>query len=173
MVEFLAEVYPALKQGSVRFSISVWGARPSRRLVRALQAAPEVRHVGYVDDYVAFLKSATIYVLPQRYGAGIQTKVQQAMALGIPVVTRPAVLEALGAIDGEHGFGCQTNEQMTIRLRELLEDGLLRQRVGEVGRQLMRKSYGVEQIGRQLENAYCAAISKHRNAQVGQIVRAN
>lgn len=82
----------------------VWARRPDAKVVlagkdpgaavRAL-AGPRVEVTGYLEDLRQELWRATVAVAPLRYGAGIQNKVLEAMACGLPVVTTPAVVRAL------------------------------------------------------------------------------
>jgi glycosyltransferase involved in cell wall biosynthesis len=48
-----------------------------------------VRIVGYVPHLEELM--ATVFVAPHRFAAGVQNKVLQALASGIPVVSTPAV----------------------------------------------------------------------------------
>lgn len=50
-----------------------------------------VRIVGYVPSLGDVLARATVFVAPHRFAAGVQNKVVQALASGMPVVTTPAV----------------------------------------------------------------------------------
>lgn len=72
----------------------VWG-RGAPEPLRAAARAAGGSYVGWVEDYDAFLASGDIYVYPQRAAAGLQTKVQQAMAAGLAVVAAAEILEAL------------------------------------------------------------------------------
>lgn len=82
----------------------VWASLPDATVVlagkdpgpaiRAL-AGPRVVVTGFLNDLRDELRRATVAVAPLRYGAGIQNKVLEAMACGLPVVTTPAVVRAL------------------------------------------------------------------------------
>jgi len=50
-----------------------------------------VRIVGYAPSLRDVLARATVFVAPHRFAAGVQNKVVQALASGMPVVTTPAV----------------------------------------------------------------------------------
>jgi len=55
---------------------------------------------GYVDDVRPYLERATLFVAPLRFGAGVQNKLLEAMAMEVPVVVSPLAAEGLHAEDG-------------------------------------------------------------------------
>lgn len=82
---FVGEVLPELRRrhGDVRFTIV--GSRPTPAVLR-LARAPGVTVTGFVDDTRTWLARASISVAPLRIARGIQNKVLEAMAMGLPVV---------------------------------------------------------------------------------------
>jgi len=161
MVEFLRQVYPIIRQALPFARITVWGRNPVPILARMLSALPEIEYVDFAPDYIEFLKAATLYVYPQRYGSGIQTKVQQPMAMGIPVVMRQHALDALGAKSGLHAFACDDNQEMAQAITQLARDENLRAHIGVAGAKHIRESYSGQVIGAKLEAVYQRAIDKH------------
>jgi glycosyltransferase involved in cell wall biosynthesis len=51
---------------------------------------------------VALWSRASLLLAPLRFSTGIQNKVLEAMAAGVPVVTTPEAAEGIGAREGEH-----------------------------------------------------------------------
>jgi len=166
MIEFLNFVYPTIRNAIPEGRVSIWGKNPTSRLRRVLSLFPEIHHVDYVEDYRAFLRRVTVYVFPQRSGSGIQTKVQQAMGMGVPVVARTHVLKALGAKDGVHALACDENDSMARAVILLVHNKEMRTRIGKAGSQHIRHAYSIEVVGSKLEKVYLSAIQKHRNTQV-------
>jgi len=75
--------------------LRIVGARPCRA-VRRLAAHAQVEVVGTVPDIRPYVRTATVSVAPMRIARGVQNKVLEAMAMGVPVVTTAAGLEGLG-----------------------------------------------------------------------------
>jgi glycosyltransferase involved in cell wall biosynthesis len=82
----------------------VWQQRPDATVVLAGKdpgtavqalAGARVRVTGFLNDLREELWLATLAVAPLRYGAGIQNKVLEAMACGLPVITTAPVARAL------------------------------------------------------------------------------
>lgn len=88
------EVLPRVR--AVRPDVELWlvGASPSPA-VRALAALPGVRVTGAVPDLTPILAAARVMLAPLRFSSGIQNKVLEAMAAGLPVVTTTPVTEGL------------------------------------------------------------------------------
>lgn len=162
-VEFLEQVYPTFKELAPRAKVVFWGTTPTRRLSSCLEQHPGVQYVGHIDDYKAFLQSATIYVLPQRSGSGIQTKVQQAMAVGLPVVARPHVLAALGASPGVHALASKTNEEMAQDIARLIEKPEEREQIGRAASAFIWARFGPNVVAAQLRQAYATAMAVRRS----------
>jgi sugar transferase (PEP-CTERM/EpsH1 system associated) len=90
VVWFAREVLPqlALRVNGLRFVIV--GRRPSEA-VRRLGDLPGVEVTGEVADVGAYLGRAAAFVAPLRIARGIQNKVLEAMASGVPVAMTPEV----------------------------------------------------------------------------------
>ncbi len=66
-------------------------------------ATPDVERLGFVDDLDAFLGPDAVMVAPIVTGTGIKTKLLDALARGVPVVTTPRGAEGL-ALDHGRDF---------------------------------------------------------------------
>jgi glycosyltransferase involved in cell wall biosynthesis len=77
------------------------GASPSTG-VRRLATLEGVSVPGSLPDLRAVWKTTAVLLAPLRFSTGIQNKVLEAMAAGVPVVTTAPVAEAIGARHGEH-----------------------------------------------------------------------
>jgi glycosyltransferase involved in cell wall biosynthesis len=161
VVEFLQQVWPGVRQAVHGVRLSVWSRTLPPEVRRLLARAPDADYVGWVDDYRGFLRTASVYVYPQRTGAGIQTKVQQAMAMGIPVVTRQHILDAVGADNGIQAIACEEDRTMTEAIVALLHDATLRVRIGRAAAKQMYDGYRLDVVGDKLARVYEAAIAKH------------
>lgn len=88
------EVLPRVR--AVRPDATLWlvGASP-QPAVRALASLPGVTVTGAVPRLQPLLASARVMLAPLRFSSGIQNKVLEAMAAGLPVVTTTNVAEGL------------------------------------------------------------------------------
>ena len=95
------EIWPAIRAEFPQARLRLTGADPSPAVQR-LARIPGVEVTGPVPDLLDLWASASVLLAPLRFSTGIQNKVLEAMAGGVPVVTTPRVAEAIGARDGEH-----------------------------------------------------------------------
>jgi hypothetical protein len=56
---------------------------------------------GFVADVRPYLEQASAFVAPLRFGSGIQNKLLEAMAMGVPVVASPLAADGLRTEQGE------------------------------------------------------------------------
>ena len=95
MVWFVEQVMPRLRARADAPCLWIVGVNPSRAVLAL--AGPDVRVTGRVPDVRPYLKHARVAVAPLQIGRGIQNKVLEAMAMGVPVVATPQAREGLDA----------------------------------------------------------------------------
>jgi glycosyltransferase involved in cell wall biosynthesis len=144
----------------------VWGRRPDARLARVIGRTPGVKHVDFVRDWVETLSRADVFLNPQRCGAGQPTRVQGAMALGVPVVLSPETTGGLDLRVGVEGYICRDPEEFAYVVSTLLKDPALRTRVGIAAREAMRTRFSVDVLGRKFERVLVEAVERHNGTRV-------
>ena len=111
MLWFCGSILPLVRARLPGVALTICGSAPARR-VRRLARIPGVTVTGRVPDVRPYLDRAALFVAPLRLGRGIQNKLLEAMAMGLPVVTTQAAWRATGiasgdgivAADSEDGF---------------------------------------------------------------------
>jgi sugar transferase (PEP-CTERM/EpsH1 system associated) len=99
---FAREVFPNLKMILPELQFYIIGGNPARKIRKLHDPEAGVIVTGYLDDVRPYIKSARVFVAPMRIARGMQTKILEAMACGVPVVTSPAAARGIGAQAGEH-----------------------------------------------------------------------
>lgn len=151
VMPLLLKEYPQLK-------LVLAGASPNAT-VKALDGINNTQVLGFVDDLYAELQSSDFFAAPLYFCAGVQNKVLEAMACGIPVLSTANVAESLEAQDGHEIIIAHNNEEFADKIRQLIKDGETRQRIGKQGRSLVISKYSSE------------AVSKLIAERIGHIVR--
>jgi hypothetical protein len=113
------EVFPALDAPSVLHHV---GHAPEQ--LRRLFKEQVVRFEGYVADLAARLREAACFVAPIVSGTGIKTKVLEAMAAGVPVVTTAEGVAGLQVAHGRDCFVCRRPADFADASRALGARGL-------------------------------------------------
>lgn len=93
-VWFAREVWPLVRQRQPAARLTLVGMHPTR-LVRSLAADPSIVVTGAVPDVRPYLWRAALAVAPLRVARGVQNKVLEAIAAGLPCVVTPEVFAGL------------------------------------------------------------------------------
>src|SRR5262249_12604880 len=137
---FTREVLPLIRKRIPAVELMIVGRSPSRQ-VRLLGRLKNVTVTGSVDKIEPYLFDAAVSVIPLRIARGIQNKILEAMAHGVPVVTTSAALDGIDARPGSEvliGDDPQTFAEATVRL---LENKSMRQKLADNARALIAEKY--------------------------------
>jgi len=93
-VWFVREVWPLVREQEPRAHLTLVGMHPSRA-VRSLAEDDSVSVTGAVADVRPYLWRSAVSVAPLHLARGIQNKVLEAIAAGLPCVVTPEVFEGL------------------------------------------------------------------------------
>lgn len=98
---FCSDVVPLLRRRYRSFVFDVIGKGP-RQVLNRLASRPGVRVHGFVPNLASVIDGCVASVAPMVSGAGMQTKVLDSLATGLPVVCSPVaagpLVEALGDV---------------------------------------------------------------------------
>lgn len=139
------EILPVVRQSVPGARLNLVGAEPAAQ-VQALGKEAGVRVLGHVADLNAALNDAAVFVAPLRFAAGVQNKVLEAMAVGLPVVTTSYVNAGLEAQAGEHLIVADDAGQMAEAIVGLLRDPQARRSLGRAGREFVLQNYRWEDV---------------------------
>jgi polysaccharide biosynthesis protein PslH len=98
-IHLVEDVMPRVWSAWPTAHVSIVGRDPIQS-VRDLADRPRVTVTGFVDDVRPYLERASVFAAPIRFGAGIQNKVLEALAMEVPVVATPLAAEGLRTEDG-------------------------------------------------------------------------
>jgi glycosyltransferase involved in cell wall biosynthesis len=126
------DVFPALEAAGAASVLHHVGNAPQPLRRRFKEQV--VRFEGYVADLAARLREAACFVAPIVSGTGIKTKVLEAMAAGVPVVTTAEGVAGLQVAHGRDCFVCRRPADFAEAFRALADRGL----AAEVGRNARR-----------------------------------
>jgi glycosyltransferase involved in cell wall biosynthesis len=95
----IREIMPRVWASEPTTQLSIVGREPTAALIRAA-SDPRVTVTGFVSDMRPHLESGAAFVAPLRFGAGIQNKLLEAMAMEMPIIT--SAVAAAGVTVDEH-----------------------------------------------------------------------
>ncbi len=91
----LREVWPRVRASRPGAHLTLVGPGPRRELINAAGADPSVTVTGRVPDVRPYLWNAALAVAPLHIARGVQTKVLEAAASGLPSVVTTPVFDGL------------------------------------------------------------------------------
>lgn len=162
---FLREVWPRLRRRRSEIRLLVAGARPGRRLRRALAAAG-ARLEEAPADLRPILARATVALAPMRGGAGQPMKIVEAWAAGVPVVATPWAAAGTTGKAGEDLLVAGDAEAWCRAILALVDDAALRARVASSARSRLAADYSAEGVRRRLAAAVAAAVGDGSSGSV-------
>lgn len=98
---FVNEVFPAVRADHPDAQFAIVGSRPTPA-VKKLGDEEGVLVTGRVQDIRPWMAHARLMVAPLRIARGVQSKVLEGMAMGLPTVVSPLAMEGLDVRAGEH-----------------------------------------------------------------------
>ena len=115
--------------------------------VRAWEAAGSIHWAGPVSDVRAYLREASVYVLPSHH-EGTPRTVLEAMAMGRPIITTDAPGCRETVIDGDNGLlvPVQDAEALAHAMERFLAEPALLERMGQRSRRLAEEKYDVHRV---------------------------
>jgi glycosyltransferase involved in cell wall biosynthesis len=146
---FLSDIWPRILQ-----------ARPSARLVvtgttegvelDTLPPRPRTTFTGHVDSIASILAGAAAVIVPLRIGGGTRVKVLETLAAGTPVVGTSKAFQGLELTPELDVLVADTADAFARQVCRVLEDPLLRSRMGARGRRTVEDRYSWTRAGEQL-----------------------
>ncbi len=140
------EIMPLL---SKEYKLLIAGARPAPVLKK--MADDRVYVTGYLEDIRNAYCAIKILVAPIFKGTGMQNKILEAMASGIPVVTSSIVNESIGATPGKEIFIADDPERYVEIIEYLLNDSNLYKQISENAINFVGSTYSWEIQNKKLE----------------------
>jgi sugar transferase (PEP-CTERM/EpsH1 system associated) len=140
---FADQIFPAIRDQIPDCELHIVGAG-NPEAVNHLSAEPGVLMVGFVPDLAQAYSQAAVSVAPLRFSSGIQNKVIEAMAAGVPVVCTSDVNDGVGAVAGKDLLVAHSSQEFVAQVVSLLRDDDFRRSVGQAGRRHAKRNFSSE-----------------------------
>lgn len=149
---FIGNMYVAANQDSVRYIVNqilpkisskvvfnIIGSVPEK-FVKKINNKSVVFH-GRVEDTRSICNKSKIFLAPIVYGTGIKTKIIEAMAMGLPVVTNSVGAESIEA-ENYKDFICEDDsDTIASHIDRLLNDKSLAGQIANNGREFAKNNF--------------------------------
>jgi len=95
------KLLPEAKKKGLNFSFLAAGAEPAKLLLNLQEKSKKIDILANPKDIRTAYLSGKIFIAPMKIGTGLQNKLLEAMALGIPSITTKLANNALNAVPNE------------------------------------------------------------------------
>jgi sugar transferase (PEP-CTERM/EpsH1 system associated) len=147
---FCQTILPMVRRIVPQARFYIVGRHPSRQ-VRALHDGQHVLVTGAVSDVRPYLAAAHLAVAPFRIARGIQNKVLEAMAMGLPVVGTSIAFRGLQATAADGICVVDEPKAFAQAILTLLQDASGRRRCAYHARQFVGRQHRWQEHGARLE----------------------
>jgi polysaccharide biosynthesis protein PslH len=152
-VEAVEEIDRILRQiPEVRCFIS--GATPSVKVRRIVENNPQLTLNGWTDDIRQAYTRGKIFFAPMMIGTGMQNKLLEAMALGLPCVTTPLAGNAIKGIHKQTLLMGENQVELIQCIQSLLQDPEAAKEIAQKGSQFVHENYSWEASVLELETIF-------------------
>ena len=134
-------ILPLLKSD---FRLYVIGKVPDE--IKAKYEREKIIFCGRVDDLREYVKKTAVFFSPISYGTGVKTKIVEAMAMGMPVVTNSVGIEGIHAKPGEDILVSDDYNELAEMVDRLLNDKNIREQLGENARKFAESTFRWEKV---------------------------
>ena len=140
MLWFVENVWDQLKQVRPDTQLVIAGMNPSPA-IQELGRQNGITVTGFVDDMLACYHDASLFIAPFQIARGVQNKVLQSFACGLPVVTTAVGAEGIQCESGVHYALASSPEQFVDQIIQLSDDQSLYRRMAENAIELVNDRY--------------------------------
>jgi sugar transferase (PEP-CTERM/EpsH1 system associated) len=159
MLYFTRKIFPLIQGDIPDIELFIIGSNPSPK-IKTLERLRNVRVTGYVKDVKPYLSDAAASVVPLRIARGVQNKILEAMAHGVPVIATTAALDGIEARPGTDVLVGDDPQSFAKSTVAVLKNRHLRQRLAANAMALVRKKYAWESRLTVLEDSIRSACRK-------------
>ncbi|MFC0525527.1 glycosyltransferase [Pontibacillus salicampi] len=140
VVDFVKDVWPIIHQRYPDYQFHIVGKDPVKSVVD-LHGKNNVVVTGFVEDICSSLMQAKIGIYPMKSGTGMQNKILESMACGLPTIASPIALQGIGGITGEEVIRTESKEEMVSALEFLIEHPDIQEKYAHKGQSFVWKNY--------------------------------
>lgn len=150
-IYFATEVFSSIKKEIPDAKFKIIGANPRQELFDATKNIEGIEITGRVEDVREYMKDCSVSVCPVKIAGGIQNKILEAMAMGIPVVTTPEGFEGIGADENILAVA-RTEEEYAKKVLEIMKNSQKHDEISKTSREFILQNYSWNTVGKYWDN---------------------
>lgn len=152
-VYLVEQIYPLLLPDFPELKIMLSGASPNQRVLDLAQPG-KIEVTGWVDDIRTSYAQGKLFVAPLFIGTGLQNKLLEAMAMGLPAITTPLANNALKAIHQDSIFIASSPSEFASAIADLLQNTDQYQKLSINGKNFVNQHFNWQHAVAKLEDLF-------------------
>lgn len=171
---FAREILPKVRRTVPKAEFVVVGWNPPRAIME-LAKKRYIKILANVPDIRPEVAKSAVSVAPMRFGAGIQVKILESLALGTPAVATDSVIGAFGDEGKEAILVGRNSSEFAEQVSSILRDRSRRERLRRAGRRLIETRFQWKQTLSPLDKVLDAIAERQlqTNPELFSRVRTN
>lgn len=158
---FLAkQIMPLVWEKLPMVRLVIAGANPASSVKNL--ASERVIVTGWVEDMKEWYGKSKLFVAPMQIGTGLQNKLLEAMAMGLPCVSSPLANDALCAKENKEILLATEPKDYAEKILSLLNNQTLAENLAQEGNRFVKQNYNWQTNNQNLEKILSQAIEKRR-----------
>ncbi|HEX4948626.1 MAG TPA: glycosyltransferase family 4 protein [Blastocatellia bacterium] len=151
--KLLTVLWPKIKQQVPKAQLQIIGWK-AREVLQQYIGMADVTIEENVPQIEPYFRKTNILLYPPSNSSGIQVKLQEAMAYGVPIVTNQEGAEGLSLQSGIHAEICETDEELVTSTVALLRDVERQNRQRYAARKFLESHFAPEPALNNIEEIY-------------------
>lgn len=147
---FVNHCWTELREAYPRCEFRIVGRNPSKK-VQKLNDVPGVTVVGEVKNVTDELRKFNVSIAPMRIARGLQNKVLEAMAAGVPVVLSSKAAKGINGCHDHTYMVADTPDQIIRNISRLFSNPSLHQRISITAKRFVSLHHNWKEILRKFE----------------------
>jgi len=149
---FYRNCWDELRHAKPNVRLVIAGSNPTAEVV-SLRSDSSVTVTGRVPSLADIINTAQVAIAPMQSGSGMQFKILEAMACGVPVVASTLGLGDIAAVDGKNILLADTPGLFTESVISLLQSEELREKVGNSGMYYVTQNHSWDALNQHFEQS--------------------
>lgn len=159
---FVKNIFPNIKKRHHDIKFYIVGKDPTNK-INKLHDGKNVIVTGYVEDICDYLTKSLIGVYTLYSGTGMQNKILEALACGLPTVATPIALQGIPEISNDHLLLSRTDKEVIDNIELLINNVEIRNRLSTTAKKFVFESYTWNNNAKKLEEMWYSAIGQRNS----------
>jgi glycosyltransferase involved in cell wall biosynthesis len=150
LIYFLEEIFPLIIRQVSDVKLRIIGRNVTENIKKYIKLYREnIELVEDAEDIKPYLAESNVFIAPLVFGTGIKTKILEAMALNVPVITTDIGAEGIPAINNRDFIIANNSNDFATQTIKLLQDPHYNQMIRTNGRRFVEENFDVSKISKE------------------------